>query len=97
MMVRRIDIPAWQRERASRLHSAFKGVARRVARGATLRKAIRPVIRRFSIPRPMKSRSDHSLRFGRSSVYRLWYVWKRGGRNSASLFCRVQTGQAELC
>jgi hypothetical protein len=77
-------IPAWQRERAHRLHRKFTRVEQAMQRGQSLDKALYQF---HWFWRGQRYRSDHTkrVRFSMAGLRRLFYHWKSNGRTPDAL------------
>jgi hypothetical protein len=88
-------IPAWQVERANRLHRKFKRCESAMQRGKSLNSCFRYFAWYWS---GEHYRSDPSklVRFSRGSLRRLFYQWRKHGCTPECLYLRFSAGRRAL-
>jgi hypothetical protein len=79
---RPLSVPAWQRERARKLHYIFRHVETATARGRTQWRAFRWSRRAW---RNRQYRDGRRVRFSYSTLIRCFYHWRKHGRNRECL------------
>jgi hypothetical protein len=83
------QIPAWQAERAKRLHRICSSIEARVARGEKKRRLIQWFAWYWK-GRSYKCDPSRPLRFSRCTIERAFHLWKKGGQIAASLRVHYQ-------
>jgi hypothetical protein len=83
------SIPAWQVERAKRLHRACRSYQAAIQKGEKKRRAARRVARNYN-GRTLHSDPTRRMRLSAVSLRRLYKVWKRGGEVPAALHIRYK-------
>lgn len=83
------SIPAWQRERAERLHRICSSIAVRHAHGEKKRKLIQWFAWYWK-DRFYRCEPARPLRFTKSTIERALRIWKRGGQVAAALVPQYQ-------
>ena len=83
------SIPAWQRERAKKIHRACLCIQNAVARGEKISRYIRRTSRRYN-GRKLKSYPLHQLMLCPGTLRRWWDIWKRNGRVPAALYLKFR-------
>ncbi len=83
------SIPAWQIERANKLHRACVSVQARLAHGERKRKAFRRVAR-YHNGRSFKCDPKRHLHFSEQTLRRAFARWKRGGEVAAAFRIHYQ-------
>ena len=83
------SIPAWQTERARKLHRACQSLQAAIARGETKSKALRRVARNFN-GRKFKSDPARHMTLSAGSLRRLFKVWQRGGEVPSALIIQYR-------
>ncbi|HTX21463.1 MAG TPA: hypothetical protein VMD27_06365 [Candidatus Aquilonibacter sp.] len=78
------QIPAWQRERAARLHRICSSISTRAMRGEKRRKLVQWFVRYWN-GRFYKCDPRRPLKFSASTILRALRIWKRGGQVAAAL------------
>lgn len=90
-----IQIPAWQAERANKLHRACNSVQSRLNRGERKRKAFRRVSK-FHNGRAFKCDPKHRLSLSEQTLRRAFARWKRGGEVPSAFRFRYQPRRTAL-
>ena len=90
-----ISRSSWQRERAQRLARIFRCLDRGRQEGRPLRKMLIKHAWRWK-DRCYKCDPARAIRFGRSTLLRLYYQWKRGGCTLASIALRYANANRKL-
>jgi hypothetical protein len=89
------QIPAWQAERASKLHRACRSVQTRISRGERKRKAFRRVSK-YNNGRAFKCDPKHHLSLSEQTLRRAVARWKRGGEVPSAFHFRYQPRRTAL-
>jgi len=83
------SLPAWQIERANRLHRLFERVQKAGEAGRSFSQATKNFVWRWH-GRGFRCDPDRKVQFGRVTLERLFQVWQRGGRVPSALFIRYK-------
>jgi hypothetical protein len=89
------QIPAWQIERARKLHRACLSLQSAIRRGETKSKALRRVARNFN-GRKFKSNPARHMALCAGSLKRLFKVWQRGGEVPSALIIQYHPRRTDL-
>jgi hypothetical protein len=89
------SIPAWQTERANKLHRACLSLQQAISCGETKSKALRRVARNFN-GRKFKSDPARHMALCAGSLRRLFKVWKRGGEVPSALIIQYRPRRAAI-
>jgi hypothetical protein len=84
-----IQIPAWQTERANKLHRACRRIQNALAGGETLTKALRRVSRSYH-HRALKSDPARRLQLTPPTLRRHFKQWNQYGRSPAALILKYR-------
>lgn len=89
------QIPAWHRERATRLHRICSSIAARSARGEKRKKIIRRFVWTYK-NRNYKCDARRPLNFSTGAISRAFYIWRRNGQVAAALLPQYKPRQPAL-
>ena len=88
-------IKAWQRERMQRLARICRCIDRGRQQGKRIRKMVILHAWRWR-GRHYKCDPERRIRFRASTLLRIYYQWKRGGRTQAAIALRYRSGNRKL-
>ncbi len=89
----RLLFPAWQRERARRIHCICRCVERRIERGKSMRQAVHWFACYW---KGRTYRSGHQVRLSAKTIVRLFYRWQKGGRTPSAVALRYWKDNRKL-
>lgn len=90
------SLKGWQRERAARLHRFFVHIEARIEAGKGLRQAFKQVAWWYQAKPRFYRGTARRVRFSRSTLIRLFYRWRAGGRTAEAVALRYRPGRAKL-
>jgi hypothetical protein len=88
-------VPAWQIERARKLHRACLSLQSAIQRGETKSKALRRVARNFT-GRKFKSNPARHMALSAGTLRRLFRVWQRGGEVPSALIIQWRSRRTTI-